>query len=185
MDGNFSDSSDQIENMVETTFRRMQNEYQSLLKTAIAHKDAQRYEKAGEVFAKAAKLLYSHQMDYTKVIKRYNDAAECFLRIKDGRAFNCYLSAIDIDVNKGVIEKAIENCFISGYKCDLELGDKYKAEELYKKGEELRHEHKLSHSCVITRFDKSKHGKDLNKALDIYEKVNVNSIQVRGENTNF
>ncbi|KII67795.1 hypothetical protein RF11_04440 [Thelohanellus kitauei] len=141
--------------VTEAYLLKISDDCNSLINTANEHKRSSQFEKAGDAFVKAAELMHSHRYRNSTVIAAYEDAATCYLQIKDCRALACYLSAVDIFVKTEKIEEGIENCFIWGYKCGQELVDKNKGEELYKKGEDLRHEHGLPHSCVITHFDET------------------------------
>ncbi|KII72675.1 hypothetical protein RF11_15184 [Thelohanellus kitauei] len=165
---------------------KVTEEYYSIVRDG---KDNQRSEKfkgiltltseAGKAFVKAAEFANSKKMHFITVIARYEKAAECFLRAKDSQAFTNYVKAIDLYFKNGKIEKAIECCFRWGNNCAQELGDSNKAEELYKKGEEMRGEHKSSHSCVITNFEEKDYGQDCDKALDTKEKLCAGIVLVR------
>ncbi|KII62570.1 hypothetical protein RF11_05200 [Thelohanellus kitauei] len=126
--------------------------------------------KAGNAYIKAAEFADAQNLEFEKIIGRYQDAANCFLRIKDNSAFTIYMNALDVYLKKGYIDQAIERCVRWGYKCEKELGDPEKAEEFYKKAEELRGQQNQSHTCVITDFEAIKYKDNLEKAWEVYEK---------------
>ncbi|KII60746.1 hypothetical protein RF11_11833 [Thelohanellus kitauei] len=87
------------------------------------------------------------------IIDRYVNAAECYFKTNNVRAYECYNRAVDVDVKKQKINKAIQKCFQYGYLLFVEFKEKGLFEKLYRKGEDLRLLHDLKHSCVITKFD--------------------------------
>ncbi|KII68596.1 hypothetical protein RF11_08078 [Thelohanellus kitauei] len=117
-------------------------------------------------FAKVAELANLLRFNYTWVIKRYEEAAGCFLEINDSRAFSSYLNAIKVILEKGNIEKGVQSCVQYGYKCQQKLCDAQHAVKLYGKADELSDKHNLSHTCVMNHFDRNKYGGDVYDVFD-------------------
>ncbi|KII72747.1 hypothetical protein RF11_15225 [Thelohanellus kitauei] len=148
----------------------MEDNYDEVFKTACKIRREERFE-AGSAFIKAAELAHSSSLEYKKVVGRYEDAADCFLQITDDRALTCYMIAADIFVKNEMIEQGIE-CFVRwGYESGQKLGDMNRAERFFQNADDLRSEHKLSHTCVITEFEKSDLGSDDVQALEKAEEI--------------
>ncbi|KII65392.1 hypothetical protein RF11_03494 [Thelohanellus kitauei] len=136
---------------------KSEDNYYVIVETAEEHQRCERFE--------AADLASSCRFQYIYVVSRYEDAATCFLKLKDNRALTCIRKATDVYVENRHIEQGIEFIIRWGYKCGQKLGDTNKADELYQKADELRSEYKLPHTCVITEFVESEFGGDVNQAL--------------------
>ncbi|KII70603.1 hypothetical protein RF11_16135 [Thelohanellus kitauei] len=117
-------------------------------------------------YSKYAYLAHLRGFKSKYVNQAYEIAAGCFLEINDSRALSRYLDAVNVFLEYGIIEKAIQCCVQYGYKCQQKLSDPQHPEKLYRKAEELRDQHKLSHSCVIQQFDETKYAADLYKVLN-------------------
>ncbi|KII72536.1 hypothetical protein RF11_04351 [Thelohanellus kitauei] len=124
-------------------------------------------------------------MEYNEAVSSYEEAATCFLKLRDDRALTWFMRAAAVCVENGKIERGIELLMRWGYKCAQELGDTNKADELWQKADELRSEYKLSHTCVITEFVESEFKGDVNKALQkayhIYFQFEV-KVKINGRN---
>ncbi|KII64048.1 hypothetical protein RF11_09881 [Thelohanellus kitauei] len=93
--------------------------------------------------------------------------------MKDDRASMFYQSAVEIFLRNGHIEKAIERLYEYGYKYQKEFMDSKKEEPLYDQADNLRLQHNLTHSCVITEFVESDFKEDLETVLDVYQRFEV------------
>ncbi|KII75156.1 hypothetical protein RF11_10450 [Thelohanellus kitauei] len=122
---------------------QVENEYKALKEKADLLKRTNKYR--GRAYYKIAEYAATYQKEHTDVIAWYEQSAECYLQIKDSRAFSCYQAE--------KIHKAIEYCVLNGYKCQTELGEKKKSSELYNKADKLRLKHNIPHTCVMTEFD--------------------------------
>ncbi|KII70867.1 hypothetical protein RF11_14597 [Thelohanellus kitauei] len=109
-------------------------------------------------------------MPYFKAVARYQQAAKCFLRLKDSRAIICFQKSIDAFLKDYRYKQAIERLFVYGYLCQREFTDGDNGKEFYKKAEELSLKYKKTHSCVITQFEESEYEGNYEKALDDHQK---------------
>ncbi|KII63589.1 hypothetical protein RF11_16400 [Thelohanellus kitauei] len=62
------------------------------------------------------------------------------------------------------------NCVEYGYTCEIEFRDTEKSDEFYKRADELRQLHKITHSCVITTFDSNNYKDDIANARKVRDK---------------
>ncbi|KII72087.1 hypothetical protein RF11_00956 [Thelohanellus kitauei] len=108
------------------------NDVYDLMHNASEHENAGRFQEAGIKFYEAAELAKEYDVGYLNLISNYENAAGCFLKIKDIRSCKCYNKAIDVFVKNAI------------------------SENFYRKGDNLRHKHNLKHTCVITKFDEPK-----------------------------
>ncbi|KII73836.1 hypothetical protein RF11_08207 [Thelohanellus kitauei] len=118
------------------------------------------------------------------MISLYENAANCYLSTTDIRVYECYIKAIDLRINDGQINKAIQHCFEYGYRLIDEHIPEILVEQLYRKGEDLRFQHNLGHTCVITIFDEPEIERNyeedfedavfeaIDRAIEIRKKVN-------------
>ncbi|KII64168.1 hypothetical protein RF11_03223 [Thelohanellus kitauei] len=115
-------------------------------------------------------MAASHEALNNLALPRYEKAAHLFLSIRSKRTYTCYQKMIDLYVKKGEINKAIQHWFVYGYKIQTKFRDMEKSAEFYDKGDELRQQHDLPHTCVITTYEPKKY-MDLNDALDERSRV--------------
>ncbi|KII71372.1 hypothetical protein RF11_14610 [Thelohanellus kitauei] len=82
---------------------------------------------------------------------------------------------VNPDSNLKQVNKATELCFDHGHKFFVQGTQQQEAEELFKRGDELRSLHELSHTCVITEFKESDF-KKVEEATELAKEVSLNSI---------
>ncbi|KII75010.1 hypothetical protein RF11_14482 [Thelohanellus kitauei] len=81
-----------------------------------------------------------------------------FLQMNDSRAFQCFRNAIDVYVKHGMIYQAIANCFLYGYKIGKGNGNTImKRMIFYIRGELLRAQYKIPHTCAIIKVEDSEY----------------------------
>ncbi|KII73563.1 hypothetical protein RF11_14537 [Thelohanellus kitauei] len=165
-----------------TSYDNRENNYYYIVEKGWDLERSEKFEEAANAYIKAAELAHSSLWDYSNVVPRYEEAAQCFLQIKDIRAITCSLDAVNVYVENGDIERGIEFSMKWGYKCLQELGSSAKPDVLYQKADQLRYKNVLNHSCVITQFDESKYGRNLNKVLDELMKLYAQTALVRMNN---
>ncbi|KII68839.1 hypothetical protein RF11_03044 [Thelohanellus kitauei] len=79
---------------------------------------------------------------------------------------------------------AIQDCFIFGHKFGTVYHDEEKQEAFYKRGDEIREQHRKSHTCAKTSFNLSEYEDNIQKAFKDYDKFNINKdLPVFGEIT--
>ncbi|KII61039.1 hypothetical protein RF11_01756 [Thelohanellus kitauei] len=149
--------------------------YQSQSKDYALFRKARKFERAhnfeANAFIEAAEYAATQKMPYFKAVARYQQAAKCFLRLKDSRAIICFQKSIDAFLKDYRYKQAIERLFVYGYLCQREFPDGVNGKEFYKKAEELSLKYKKTHSCVITKFDESEYDGNYEKALDDHQKA--------------
>ncbi|KII67025.1 hypothetical protein RF11_14808 [Thelohanellus kitauei] len=111
------------------------------------------FKEAADTYYESAEIATAQEIRSDFIKERYEDAAKCYLKTKDVRAYECYNKVVDVNVKNGQINRAIQKCFEYGYLLFVELKEEGLYEKLYRKGEDLRLLHDLQHSCVITKFD--------------------------------
>ncbi|KII70862.1 hypothetical protein RF11_14591 [Thelohanellus kitauei] len=149
--------------------------YQSQSKDYALFRKARKFERAhnfeANAYCEAAEYAVTHKMPYYKGVARYQQAAKCFLILKDIRAIHCFQKSIDAFLK--------DRLFVYGYLCQREFPDGVNGEEFYKKAEELSLKYKETHSCVITQFDESEYDGNYEKALDHHQKSEVKTLKSR------
>ncbi|KII75036.1 hypothetical protein RF11_01020 [Thelohanellus kitauei] len=145
----------------------------ALFRKARKFERAHNFEDAANAFIEAAEYAATQKMPYFKAVARYQQAAKCFLRLKDSRAIICFQKSIDAFLKDYRYKQAIERLFVYGYLCQREFPDGVNGKEFYKKAEELSLKYKKTHSCVITKFDESEYDGNYEKALDDHQKFFV------------
>ncbi|KII74907.1 hypothetical protein RF11_07419 [Thelohanellus kitauei] len=108
-------------------------------------------QEAGKAFDDAARLTEVHFRELHEAIILYDQAAKCYIKINYKNALICYHKIIDL---------------LLGQFFDIRNRD-----EFYNKGDELRMEHKISHVCVITKFDVCEYENDMKKAKAVRAKL--------------
>ncbi|KII67024.1 hypothetical protein RF11_14807 [Thelohanellus kitauei] len=98
-----------------------------------------------------------------------NKAAQCFIKMENIRAYECYNKAIDVRVNK-----VLKQIYL-GKRTKFNRG---LFEKLYTKGENLRRIHNLEHTCVITEFS-AREIEEKNKR--VLQEVVHNAAQLRNK----
>ncbi|KII69370.1 hypothetical protein RF11_06279 [Thelohanellus kitauei] len=104
----------------------------------------------------------------------YIELAICYLKTMDIRSYPFLEKAIELLASNNKINKAIEHCFRYGYQFLVEGHEPEKTEIIYKRGEQLRHQHQLSHTCVITKFEVADFKDDAEKATRLAKEVSMN-----------
>ncbi|KII68934.1 hypothetical protein RF11_13250 [Thelohanellus kitauei] len=167
-----------FQNHKDRSFDKIGEDYESLYHIANSLLLSQRFEEAGKAYIRVAEFAFSNKIDFWIVINRLDEAAECFLMINNCLAFHCSMRAANIYLKNGCTEKGIEHCVRWGYKFASKFGNHRAAEAFYNKADKIRHEHKLSHNCVITQFKKSDYGDDVNELHDDIEKSDCHHAQM-------
>ncbi|KII73812.1 hypothetical protein RF11_08181 [Thelohanellus kitauei] len=96
-----------------------------------------------------------------------------FIRENNKRAFQCYRDAIDVYVEHGKINEAIQNCFEYGYNMGKKSCFTEQMHELYALGDRLRVQRNLSHSCGVTEVKISDYENDFIKVSNDLSKFDV------------
>ncbi|KII67256.1 hypothetical protein RF11_11614 [Thelohanellus kitauei] len=138
--------------------------------------DLQRYVgyfESVEAYLQAAIFAETNELEYRKIIVGYEQAGEMMSIVDASQAIVCIQSAIDICVKHGDINVAIQKCMEYGYKIFKSTKDKQKRDEFWDQGKRLRVEHKIPHSCVITKFEERKYYFDCQKVKEDIRKFNV------------
>ncbi|KII73022.1 hypothetical protein RF11_13581 [Thelohanellus kitauei] len=125
---------------------------------------------AVKAYILAAKFADEHELEHFKVIGGYEESAKLIIKSKPDLALACYQKAISVYIKNGFIFNAIECCFQYGYKIAKETWNSKRSKKLYNRGDELRAKNQISHSCVLTNFNKHQYGDDLYKVLEDLEK---------------
>ncbi|KII68829.1 hypothetical protein RF11_03034 [Thelohanellus kitauei] len=122
------------------------------------------YEEAAKAYYDAARLGNDRVQDSKGAAILFRRSASCYLKTKSRSAIDCFEWMVDYMLKKGKIYRAIEYCVEYGYSCEKELDDAPKSEEFYKRAEELRRQHNISHVCVMKKFDQSSYENNISKA---------------------
>ncbi|KII64037.1 hypothetical protein RF11_14664 [Thelohanellus kitauei] len=106
-------------------------------------------------------------------ITTYELSERSFVEIKSTKAYSCYQKIIDVYLKYDEINKAIQRCVVYGHECEKEFNDTKKRDEFYDQADDLRRLNKISHICVIKKFQPSKYEKDIQKAIIYRERFYV------------
>ncbi|KII63828.1 hypothetical protein RF11_15065 [Thelohanellus kitauei] len=122
---------------------------------------------AADAYIETAEVAKQKKLRYFYIVSLYEQAAKCLLNERDSGAFSWCQQAVDVLVENDQINQAMQFCFEYGYKFLVGCDDHYKAEILFIRGDDLRLQHGIKHSCVITKFDESDFIDDVRKAIEL------------------
>ncbi|KII70479.1 hypothetical protein RF11_08331 [Thelohanellus kitauei] len=142
-------------------------EYFKIFERGDEREDSGKFEEAGDAYYEGAELADIHNLDSMRVIAGYDQSAQCFMKIKSNKTFECFRKAIDVFIKHKKIHEAIEFCVDYGYKCQTVMGDASQSEYFYNKSDQLRLEYDISHTCVITKFDPGEFKGDIKEAIKL------------------
>ncbi|KII74690.1 hypothetical protein RF11_11388 [Thelohanellus kitauei] len=161
-------------------FDELVAECDELVVIASEYEDSCMFEEAGKAYYDAARFAEIQLKDFEFAFSLYEQSECCYHRINPQGVMNCYWSIIDVFVKQWKINRAIEYCFVYGYKCLTEFYDIDKRDEFYNRGDELRVKHKISHVCVMTIFDPIEYENNIDQALVDYEKFKFKQQGIGG-----
>ncbi|KII69790.1 hypothetical protein RF11_13407 [Thelohanellus kitauei] len=118
-------------------------------------KKLNKFEEAALRYIEAAELAPHWNVCYLTIISLYEKATECYIKIENIRAYECYNKALDVNIKQEAL-----------------------FEKLYTKGENLRSKHHLEHTCVITKFSAPEIEEKNKRAL---QEVVHNAVQLRNK----
>ncbi|KII68835.1 hypothetical protein RF11_03040 [Thelohanellus kitauei] len=149
------------------------NEIETLLQKGKELQDSKHFEEAGEVYTIIAQLKEKQCVDYYGLTIMYQTSATCYFEAKSRKAIDSCERAIDAILNDGRIDLGIGHCFKYGHVIQLNLGDAEKKEELFNRGDQLRIQHNITHSCPMKKVEESEIRNDKQKVLQELRKENA------------